>query len=711
MKAVCRNQSTIFGSFLVCLSLLLQRAEGDIVRFEAEGGSLTNAEARYSAGGYSGAGYVDFNGEGAALEWTFNALVGGYYSVLIRYSAISNRPADFFMDGRPSPSAAFDFSSTGSWSTWQTETIIMPLSREIHTFKIVASNSQGPNIDWIQVTPGGVPEAVVLKPHNSLERGEFVFSPSGNYQVGLTFAGDLELQDSSSNTLWSAGLSGGNQCFMQGDGNMVIRDANNKPLFSTNTSDKKGANFVISDTGDAAIVLDGVTSWKRGESVSPAPPPTSAPNIFRREDAVVLGPNAFLERNQFVKSPSGRYAVGLTDAGNLELQETSSSITLWSAGSYGGYRCFMQGDGNMVIRDANNKPLFATDTGAKNGASFVISNTGGAAIISGGVTLWKTETTILSSENDPAPALTLAPASQPTSFDEAVVLDSGKSLRRNRFVSSPSGAYNVGLTSSGDFVLRDSSFTIIWSAGISGGERCFMQADGNLIIRGNDNSPLWDTRTSNNDGARLIVDDGGRIGVVHGSTPLWMNGLPRGTYQTPAASEDLQFPIRGAFYYPWYPETWNLNGKPVKYKPELGLYNSGNPTVAEAHIDALDYAYVDLSIASWWGPDTSLDKARITLLMDETIAMESRLKWTVYHEDEFREDPSPQRIKEDLDYLKKWFAWHPAWAHIDQRPVIFVYNDGGCDVTDRWMEASGGEWFVVLKMFKGFRDCQTQPDR
>jgi hypothetical protein len=177
MKAVCRNQSiTIFGILLICLLLLLQRAQGEIVLFEAEDGALTNAEIRYAAGGYSGVGYVDFNGEGAALEWKFNALVGGYYSVLIRYSAISNRPADFFMDGRPSPSAAFDFSSTGSWSTWRTETIIMPLSREIHTFKIVASNRQGPNIYWIQITPGGgrVPEAVVLKPHNSLERGDFL---------------------------------------------------------------------------------------------------------------------------------------------------------------------------------------------------------------------------------------------------------------------------------------------------------------------------------------------------------------------------------------------------------------------------------------------------------------------------------------------------------------------------------------------------------
>jgi hypothetical protein len=740
------------------------------VRYEAEYLSLTNAKVRNSAGGYSGDGYVDFNGQGAAMEWTFDAQGGGYHSILIRYSATSNRPADLFMDGRPKPAGAFDFSSTGSWSAWRTETMVLPLSREPHTFKIVASNSPGPNIDWIQViSPGSNTEAVVLKPNTSLEMGTFVLSPSGNYKVGLTLTGNLELQDSSSNTLWSAtyissntlwsaGSSRGNRCYMQGDGNMVVRNAISELQFATHTSANRGASFVISDTGDAAIVSsDGVTLWKRGESLSPTPPPTSVSNIFKREDAVVLGPNAFLERNQFVKSPSGRYRVGLTDAGNLELQETSSSTTLWSAGSYGGYRCFMQDDGNMVIRDANHTVQFTTHTSGNDGANFVISDTGGggAAIVSGGVTKWKTEPTPspntisapapapLGNNPEPAPAPTpapapaptpapapaplgnnpepaptrpepaptLAPAPQPASFAEEVVLGSGHSFQRNWFVSSPSGAYRVGLTDSGDFVLQDRDFNTIWTAGISGGERCFMQPDGNLIVRDKYLSALWDSRTSKNHGARLIVDDGGRIVVVHGSTPLWLSGLPGGIYKRPAASEDLHFPIRGAFYYPWYPETWTVSGHLAKFEPELGFYSSGDPTVAEAHIDALEYAYVDLSIASWWGPNTNLDRARITLLMDETIAMESSLKWTVYHEDERRDDSPPHLIKEDLDYLKKWFAWHPAWAHIDQRPVIFVYNEAGCEVADRWMEASGGEWYVVLKLFKGFRDCKPQPDR
>ena len=88
----------------------------------------------------------------------------------------------------------------------------------------------------------------------------------------------------------------------------------------------------------------------------------------------------------------------------------------------------------------------------------------------------------------------------------------------------------------------------------------------------------------------------------------------------------------------------------------------------------------------------------------------SNMKWTIYHEDEFHEDPSPAELRKDLDYLKEWFAWHPTWAHIDGRPVIFVYNEVGCEVVERWMAASSGEWYVVLKLFRGFRECATQPD-
>jgi len=164
------------------------------------------------------------------------------------------------------------------------------------------------------------------------------------------------------------------------------------------------------------------------------------------------------------------------------------------------------------------------------------------------------------------------------------------------------------------------------------------------------------------------------------------------------------------FFPSWYPSTWYVNGHRAHYNTSLGMYSSSDPTVANAHIEAMDYGQIQLSIASWWGPGTNLDRSRLTMLMDKTVNQNSSLKWTIYHEDERNHDPTTDELREDLKYLKKWFAWHEAWAHIDGKPIIFVYNEGGCNVANRWVQASRGEWYVVLKLFPGFEDCQYQPE-
>ena len=504
--------------------------------------------------------------------------------------------------------------------------------------------------------------------------------------------------------------------------------------------------MISADEGKVIIEFNGLNLWSNGMPMMGGPPAstpapvelqTPAPaNSGGGGAAVVLPPRSSLKIDEFVESPSGRFRLGLQDDGEFVLQENSSPRrTLWCANIVSSHgpnksdRIFMQGDGNLVIREPGRDALWTSGTDGNPDASLLITDNGRAIIVSSlGDLLWSKSTGGIcgdSGSGGSSPPTTPAPQTSPGNPSypmgspppENVVLEGNQYLVLGDFVYSPNGNYRLGLKQNGEFVLETSQGREIWSAGIvsrfgSGKTfRCYLQSDGNLIVRDNNRRSMFRTSTHGNDGSYLAVNDGGQIAIMHSGVPIWLQGIPRGTYQTPPSSEDLQFPVRAAFYYPWYPATWTVSsGELAKFEPDLGFYSSGDPNVAEAHVDMLEYGYTDLSIASWWGQDTKLDKARLTLLMDKTIEMGSSMKWTVYQEEDRHEDQSPDELRSDLDYLKEWFAWHPAWAHIDGRPVIFVYNKQGCDVADRWTEAAGSDWYVVLRMFPGFRDCTSQPD-
>lgn len=435
-----------------------------------------------------------------------------------------------------------------------------------------------------------------------------------------------------------------------------------------------------------------------------------------------------LSRGQFIMSPNGLYVMGLVGStGELVIMDNTvaegKTIT-WSNGVLGGELIYMQVDGNLVVQNGDSKVIWNTESSGNNGAQLTIDDTGTASIVlydSTNKIIWTTiepgtsydsnsDANASSSTNISNKALF---GNNPNSkrFAEKVVLNSLEKLPRGKFVSSPSDNYNIGLNNAGDLILQDSSNQrIIWNANVKGCATATMQPDGNFVLRDDGNKLIWTTHTSKNPGARLVVDDGGRLSVMVGQTAVWMEGIPRGVYNGTPSSHSLQFPLRGIFYYPWYPETWSVNSKPVKFVPDLGKYSSDDKSIVEEHVDAMEYSYSDVAIASWWGPGTSQELSRISLLMDKTTELKSSIKWTVYYEDEMFRNPSVEKIRSDLDYLKKWFVWHPAWTYIDDKPVIFVYNESGCNVNERWMEATGNDWYVVLKVFPGRDNCEYQPD-
>lgn len=182
-----------------------------------------------------------------------------------------------------------------------------------------------------------------------------------------------------------------------------------------------------------------------------------------------------------------------------------------------------------------------------------------------------------------------------------------------------------------------------------------------------------------------------------------------------SGNTSLTTPIRAAFYYPWFPETWSVNGVHVKYNPTLGYYDSSSQSVADSHIQALQYGGVKAAIASWWGTGTHNENTRIPLLLKRTQALGSSLKWAVYYEPEGTGDPSVSQIQADLNYIKTNYASSPSYAYVNNKPVIFVYNasanDTSCAVADRWAQANAGIGFYIdLKVFSGYKTCANQPD-
>jgi glycosyl hydrolase family 99 len=177
------------------------------------------------------------------------------------------------------------------------------------------------------------------------------------------------------------------------------------------------------------------------------------------------------------------------------------------------------------------------------------------------------------------------------------------------------------------------------------------------------------------------------------------------------AASELEFPVRAAFYYPWFPETWTVGGRQAHYEPRLGFYHSNDENVVERHVRDLDYAHVDAGIFSWWGRGEHRENERVPLLLSKTRELGSPVRWVAYYEKEGYGDPTVSEIRADLSYLNRYVE-QPEYGRINGKPVVFVYgaDDFSCSVAERWAAATGGRWYVVLKVFSGYRDCRTQPD-
>lgn len=146
-----------------------------------------------------------------------------------------------------------------------------------------------------------------------------------------------------------------------------------------------------------------------------------------------------------------------------------------------------------------------------------------------------------------------------------------------------------------------------------------------------------------------------------------------------------------AFYYPWYGVAWGVSGRWFHWEnatedsigntahyPLLGIYDSWDERLVEAHILLARYAGIDCFIASWWGPGSFEDGSLKRIIK---VAEKHDFKVTIYYESYRPWNPliSPEDIVNEISYVVREYSGSKAFLKVDGKPVIFIYNVGAHD--------------------------------
>jgi hypothetical protein len=122
-----------------------------------------------------------------------------------------------------------------------------------------------------------------------------------------------------------------------------------------------------------------------------------------------LNPGEMLRRGERLTSGNDQYRLTMQDDGNLVLYDVSNR-PLWASNTDGKAveKCIMQVDGNLVLYLYNGQAVWASNTQGKPGSYLVLQNDGNMVIYSMGHPVWASNTVV--------PIAAVRPAKEPPRF-------------------------------------------------------------------------------------------------------------------------------------------------------------------------------------------------------------------------------------------------------------------------------------------------------
>lgn len=219
-----------------------------------------------------------------------------------------------------------------------------------------------------------------------------------------------------------------------------------------------------------------------------------------------LGPGETLTAGRELRSPNGEYVLRMQPDGNLVLYDNQNK-PVWESGTFGRgvVEAVMQPDGNLALKTRLGRTVWASDTDGARGARLTVQNDGNLVIANErGFPVWAQG-----------------------NFQSGLTGD--KKLMAGEFLRSENGEYVLRLQEDGNLVLYGPKGDDIWDSGTAdgatGGAELLMQNDGNLVLRNAQGQAVWASDTDGFPSARLIVENDGRVVLrSKDNAVIWSNG-------------------------------------------------------------------------------------------------------------------------------------------------------------------------------------------
>jgi hypothetical protein len=222
-----------------------------------------------------------------------------------------------------------------------------------------------------------------------------------------------------------------------------------------------------------------------------------------------LGSGSMLRPGDYLESVDRQSVFRVQDDGNTVLY-TDFKPT-WYTGMQGNVdRLVMQTDGNLVLYNKSNQPLWASGTNGNPGAYFAIQTDGNAVIYSASnVPLWASGTN-----------------GQPDGLSYVNHYVMQGDLLPMQELRTANGKYTLIFQGDGNLVLYSQS-RALWASGTEnrGAASVSMQGDGNLVVYNKNHQALWHSHTYGQGVSRLVMQDDGNLVIYNSANrPTWNTG-------------------------------------------------------------------------------------------------------------------------------------------------------------------------------------------